>query len=460
MLLNRRTLLTGVAASVVNPAVSWAAQDASLLTPRPASVQLLPVEYPKSDLWLFGDTTPGPEIRVRQGDRVVQQLTNQLPQATSIHWHGIRIANAMDGVPGLTQEPVAPGESFDYDFVVPDAGTYWYHSHNQSTEQVARGLYGPLIVEETDAPDVDAEHVLVLDDWLLEASGQLFGDFGSRHERSHAGRVGNYITTNGMNAYGVDAKRHQRLRLRLINASNARIFELGLQGLDGWIVALDGMPLQEPERVQRGFLLAPAQRVDLVVDVTAEVGNEAYLVRFEDGQSLAQTAFTVSDTHATVRRNPVAALPPNPTTQIVSLDGATKTRLIMEGGAMGRLRSAMFEGEQKSFRQLVKLNQFWAFNGEIGLTEDPLVTVDAGETVELDIVNDTSFPHGMHLHGQHFQEVLQDGSLGPLRDTLLVFGGETRKIAFSASNPGDWLFHCHMLSHQDAGMKTWMRVRG
>lgn len=460
MLLNRRTLLTGVAASVANPAVNWAAQDASLLTPRPASVQLLPVEYPKSDLWLFGDTTPGPEIRVRQGDRVVQQLTNQLPQPTSIHWHGIRIANAMDGVPGLTQEPVAPGESFDYDFVVPDAGTYWYHSHNQSTEQVARGLYGPLIVEETDAPDVDAEHVLVLDDWLLEASGQLFGDFGSRHERSHAGRVGNYITTNGMSAYGVDAKRHQRLRLRLINASNARIFELGLQGLDGWIVALDGMPLQEPERVQRGFLLAPAQRVDLVVDVTAEVGNEAYLVRFEDGQSLAQTAFTVSDTHATVRRKPVAALPPNPTTQIVSLNGATKTRLIMEGGAMGRLRSAMYEGEQKSFRQLVKLNQFWAFNGEIGLTEDPLVTVDAGETVELDIVNDTSFPHGMHLHGQHFQEVLQDGSLGPIRDTLLVFGGETRKIAFSASNPGDWLFHCHMLSHQDAGMKTWMRVRG
>ena len=458
MRLKRRTLLTGLAASVASPSVSWAAPDTALLTPRPASVQLLPVEYPKSDLWLFGDTTPGPEIRVRQGDRVVQRLTNQLPQPTSIHWHGIRIANAMDGVPGLTQEPVAPGESFDYDFVVPDAGTYWYHSHNQSTEQVARGLYGPLIVEETDAPNVDAEHVLVLDDWLLEASGQLFGDFSSRHERSHAGRVGNYVTINGMNAYGVGAKQYQRLRLRLINASNARIFELGLQGLDGWIVALDGMPLQEPEQVQRRFLLAPAQRVDLVVDVTAEVGDEAYLVRFEDGQSLAQPAFTVSDTRATVRRDPVAALPPNPAAHVVSLDGSTKARLIMEGGAMGRLRSAMFEGEQKSFRQLVQLNQFWAFNGEIGLTEDPLATVDTGETVELDIVNDTSFPHGMHLHGQHFQEVLQDGSLGPLRDTLLVFGGETRKIAFIASNPGDWLFHCHMLSHQDAGMKTWMRV--
>lgn len=459
MRLTRRTLLTGVAALVATPTISWATPGRKLLEPRPAAVQLLPDDYPESDLWLFGETTPGPEIRVLQGDRVTRQLVNHLPQPTSVHWHGIRIANAMDGVPGLTQEPVAPGETFDYDFVVPDAGTNWYHSHNQSTEQVARGLYGPLIVEERDALDIDAEHVLVLDDWLLETSGQLFGDFRARHERSHAGRVGNYITTNGVNGYGVDAQRNERLRLRLINAANARIFQLGLQGLEGWIVALDGMPLQRPELVTGELLLAPAQRIDLIVDVTAETGEEAYLVRFDDNQSHAQTTFQVTGSHAKMRRGAVQALPVNPTPEITALDGATQARLIMEGGAMGRLQSATLDGERRTFRQLVQSNQFWAFNGEIGLTADPLVAADVGETVRLEIVNDTSFPHGMHLHGQHFHEVAQDGALGPLRDTLLVFGGETREIAFVASNPGDWLFHCHMLSHQDAGMKTWMRVR-
>ena len=134
----------------------------------PATVQLAPDGYPATDIWGFGGTAPGPTLRVAQGARLQQRFINNLPQASTVHWHGIRIDNAMDGVPGLTQDAVAPGESFDYDFVVPDAGTYWYHSHNQSVEQVARGLYGTLIVEEADGPDVDRDEVLVLDDWLID----------------------------------------------------------------------------------------------------------------------------------------------------------------------------------------------------------------------------------------------------------------------------------------------------
>ena len=459
MHMTRRSLFKGVAASVAVPRLGWATPGKELLEARPASVQILPDDYPASDLWLFGETTPGPEIRIRQGGQVTRRLVNRLPQPTSVHWHGIRIANEMDGVPGLTQEAVLPGASHEYSFRAPDAGTYWYHSHNQSTEQVARGLYGPLIIEENDASDFDREDVLVLADWLLGSSGKLFDDFRSRHQRSHAGRIGNYITTNGTYAYRLDAMRHERLRLRIINAANARIFELGLNGLDGWIVAVDGMPLPDPKAVHGKIILAPAQRIDLVVDVMADVGEEAYLVRFVDGEAHVQATFRITGTHATTRRNGIRALPPNPVHSIELTRDATRARLVMEGGAMGRLQSAVLDGESRTFRQLVQENQFWAFNGEVGLTKAPLVTADVGETVRLEIINDTSFPHGMHLHGQHFREVRPDGTLGPYRDTLLVFGGEAREVVFVASNPGDWLFHCHMLSHQDAGMKTWMRVR-
>jgi len=200
-----------------------------------------------------------------------------------VHWHGIRIDNAMDGVPGLTQDAVAPGDNFDYDFEVPDAGTYWYHSHNRSTEQVARGLHGALIVIEPDAIDVDRDEVLLLDDWLIDTdTAQLFPDFEDPHSRSHGGRMGNLTTTNGIYDRMMTVQRHERLRLRLINASNARIFELGLQGLEGWTVALDGMPLPAPEPVSGTIFLGPGQRADLIVDVVAEDGTSAYLARAED----------------------------------------------------------------------------------------------------------------------------------------------------------------------------------
>ena len=144
--------------------------------------------------------------------------------------------------------------------------------------------------------------------------------------------------------------------------------------------------------------------------------------------------------------------------EVIGLDDARTVRLDMQGGAMGTLDSAFLNGEKKSFRELVVANQFWSFNGTIGMTDAPLVDVAKGETVKLQIYNDTSFPHAMHLHGLHFREIGEDGGLGPLRDTILMFGGQTRTIGFVADNPGDWLFHCHMLSHAASGMMTWMKV--
>ncbi|MBU3032107.1 multicopper oxidase family protein [Paracoccus marinaquae] len=447
-------------AALTVPALARAATPRfAELKARPARVQLAPPTYPKTEIWGYDGAMPGPELRMAQGARIQRSFLNELPQASSVHWHGIRIDNAMDGVTGLTQPAVEPGQGFDYDFVAPDAGTYWYHAHNRSTEQVARGLYGALIVEEPEAPDIDREEVLILDDWLLDPeTAQIDPDFTSRHDRSHAGRRGNFIATNGRFDLSLDVKQNERLRLRLINAANARIFVLSIFGMEGWTVALDGMPLSEPKPVSEVLIIGPGQRADLIVDVTAASGETAHLVRVEDQEGVSQVAFPVSGRAAAARRGSPHPLPPNPRMDISGMEKAVTARLNMQGGAMGTLDAATLDGERKSFRQLVDANQFWAFNGTIGMTDTPLANLSVGETLKLEIYNDTSFPHAMHLHGMHFREVTGDAGLGPFRDTLLMFGGETRTIAFVVDNPGKWLFHCHMLSHADSGMMTWLEV--
>ena len=159
--LDRRSLLAGTAALALVGSLPAAARASSgaarafRLTPRPGRVPLLPAPYPETEIWGYDGRVPGPEIRLRQGDRVEIEVTNELAQPTTVHWHGLRIANAMDGVPELTQPPIRPGETFTYRFTVPDAGTYWYHPHTLSSQQIAHGLYGPLIVEEPDPPQVD-----------------------------------------------------------------------------------------------------------------------------------------------------------------------------------------------------------------------------------------------------------------------------------------------------------------
>lgn len=462
MLSRRHFMGTAAASAMVGLPQNLLASNGafSTIAARVQDVQLAPPSYAQTEIWGYEGQMPGPEIRLPQGQRVQRTLKNSLPQATSIHWHGIRSDNAMDGVAGLTQEAVAIGDHFDYDFNAPDAGTYWYHSHNRSAEQVARGLYGALIVEESDAPDVDREEVLVLDDWLLNPeTAQIDPDFTARHDRSHAGRRGNFVATNGRYDLSLPTVQNERLRLRLINAANARIFVLKLAGLEGWVVALDGMPLPAPQPVTKELLLAPGQRIDLFVDVTADAGETAHLLRIDDEKGVSQVAFPVISAGTRLRRDAPKALPPNPDQTVTGLKDALRARLNMAGGAMGSLDAAILNGERETFQDLVEANQFWAFNGIIGMTETPFLEADVGQTVRLEILNDTAFPHAMHLHGMHFREVQKDGSFGPLRDTLLSFSGDTREIAFMANNPGDWLFHCHMLSHAESGMMTWLKVK-
>lgn len=453
--IDRRMFLAGAAASAMMPGLV-AAKDIPSLTARPGRVSLLPADYPETAIWGFEGGVPGPELRLKQGESLVQRLVNDLPQATSVHWHGVRVPNAMDGVPGMTQDAVPPGGEFTYEFTPPDAGTFWYHAHNHSTEQVARGLYGILIVDEVAPPDVDHDISVVLDDWRLNEAGAITEDFDQMHDWTHAGRIGNFVKAT-MRPQVVKLRRNDRLRLRLVNVAVDRIMQIGLHGMVGAIVALDGMPLEVPEHTDH-LVLGPAQRADFIVDVTAEVGEQAILAIHEQDEAFVLSHFDVVSGGTTVARGPVQPLPANPLLPLTTAEAAKVAPLRMEGGAMGGLKQGIWKGQVLSIRELVAQGQVWTFNGQAGVSETPLIEAPAGEIVEVELQNDTAFPHAMHLHGHHFQERLADGRLGPLRDTILMDRAESRSIVFRADNPGDWLLHCHMLSHQKAGMKTWIKV--
>ena len=432
MQMNRRSFLAATTAAIVLPRTALASP--SVLRAEPVVAQILPEGDGTTAMLGLNGTTPGPELRLRQGEELAIRFENQTDEGSSMHWHGIRLNNAMDGVPDLTQPLVQSGESFDYRFQVPDAGTFWYHSHNRSWEQVAKGLYGPLIVEERDPPQVDHDITVMLDDWRIEETGALVGGFGNMHDFAHAGRLGNYAKALVSRD---TVQQGDRIRLRFINTATARVFPMRINGLKGRIVALDGMPLPNPEPIA-DVTLAPAQRVDFIADVTGPV-DFLFIARSE---LYEMGGLTVEGENPAPITSEISALPPAyiPTPK----DQADHTlTLKMEGGAMGGRHAGA---------------DIWAFNGTSGLTDKPWMQFKRGETAIIDLVNGTSFPHGIHLHGHHFYELNPDGTVGNLRDTSLVERGESRKIAAVFDNPGKWLLHCHMLGHQASGMKTWVEV--
>src|SRR5256714_4610502 len=214
----------------------------------------------------FNGEVPGPTIEANVGDTIEVRLKNSLPQATMVHWHGIRLPADMDGT-GAVQQAVEPGETFTYRFVVPDAGTFWYHSHTNETEQVERGLYGPLIVRSADEPKLDRERVLVLDDLKLDAAGNL-SPFGDSHEH-HAGREGEIRLLNGRQEPELELAGGQIERWRIVNAANTKYVRLSIGGRPLLIIGTDGGLLSEPREATEG-LVTPGERVELPLGAVDE----------------------------------------------------------------------------------------------------------------------------------------------------------------------------------------------
>ncbi|HJO74169.1 MAG TPA: multicopper oxidase family protein [Rhodospirillales bacterium] len=434
-----------------------------VLEPKPGTAPLAGVDKPGVSVWGYQGTVPGPLIRVKRGEKVRVRLKNGLAQPTTIHWHGIRIDNAMDGVPGLTQDAVQPGKTFDYSFIAPDAGTYWYHSHAKTWEQVARGLYGMLIVEEEAPPKVDRELLFVADDWRLDADGQIDEEsLGNLHDWSHAGRMGNWLTVNGLTDPDIPVRAGERIRVRMINTANARTLAFDFEPLSPQVIALDGQPVS-PWTLGGALRLAPAQRADVIIDIDGKPGDTIPVWEVSTRNRLKAAQFKIANGPPLRERPPEAPIVLSPNSRLATpkLDGAQAIEMVMEGGAMGGLREGSIDGKMFSIQELVEKKLVWAFNGKVGMQKQPLAAIPKGRTAVINMVNKTAFPHAMHLHGHHFRVIERDAKPvtgAPWRDTELVARNEQVRIAFVADNPGKWLFHCHMLEHVAAGMITWIEV--
>ncbi|MDC1357139.1 multicopper oxidase family protein [Pseudomonadota bacterium] len=410
-----------------------------------------------SNLWLYNHENPGPLLKANKGDILKVNFTNNLDEPTSIHWHGIKNINKMDGVPYLTQDPVQPGETFSYEFPVNQSGTYWYHAHFESWKQVAKGLYGPLVVNDKTDDLIEDDIVILADDWRLNKKYQIDKkSFGSLMDWSHAGRVGNWLTMNGKKSPQYSIKANSLARLRFINASNARILKFGSSLKNNNIIAIDGVTVKP--MLVKDFTLAPGQRIDLLI-------NSVDLLKvdfFEISHTKQLKAFTLNVTKANNKTRDITNINFTSNWILPKLNKAKIINIRMQGGAMGNLSKANFDGVEKDFRSLATEDKkLWAFNKEIGSYEYLLAKVKLNQVVILDVWNDTRWPHSMHLHGNHFfvkSKEFKDNIDYISRDTYLMQAGEKAKLIFLADNPGKWLFHCHMLEHAASGMISYIDV--
>jgi len=467
MRVSRRALLTGAGGialgSVLPSHPSFANTEIKeyCLTATPGVANLTGDGYPNTAVWAYDGTVPGPEMRVRQGDPVRIVVTNKLGEDTTVHWHGIRLPNRMDGVPGLTQPPIRPGESFTYEFTPPDAGTFWYHPHANTLQQLGRGLAGTLIVEERAPIAVDRDLTWLIEDWRLDDDGRIAPGFGNRMEAGMSGRIGNTVTINGRLLDRVSVKPGERLRLRLVNAMLARILGLRFADHRPVVVAYDGQPCDPHPLEDDRLVLGPGMRADLILDMVGTPGR-SYAVIDDFYRDLAYKLVDLAydSVRATRERPPDAPpiLPANPLPE-PDLAAAARHEVALQGGMMGGMR-IMGMGMMGSGAVA------WAMSG-MSMTGDgqpkmpPLLTLKQGQSAVLDLRNETAWWHPMHLHGHSFRVISRNGkptTRKEWRDTVLVPPRESTEIAFVADNPGDWMFHCHVTDHQETGMMATLRI--
>ncbi|HWA38282.1 MAG TPA: multicopper oxidase family protein [Burkholderiales bacterium] len=416
---------------------------------------------PSTDVWSYNGAVPGPELRYRQGERLRIEVENALGAETTVHWHGIRLPNAMDGVPHLTQKPIAAGGGrFLYEFDLPDAGTYWYHPHLGSPEQVGRGLYGPLIIEEREPPEVDRDVVWVLSDWRLDREARIVPDFMNFMDASHAGRIGNTVTVNGAIRESFTVRAGERIRLRLINASNARIYGLSFEGHAPQLIAFDGQPVA-PKAAER-VVLGPAQRADLILDCGGAPGSRHRVVdNFYERRAyrLLDLAYSPEDP---LRREfpPVPRLAANPA-PVANLASAERHSIVFGGGMMGDMPGGMGGMMGGGMMGGGRGRMIWTVNGkavpEHDHAHEPLLRLARGRSYVLELVNDTAWHHPIHVHG-HVFSVISGRQKDTSGDTVLIDPRTRAEIAFVADNPGNWMLHCHVLEHQASGMMSTFRV--
>ncbi len=391
------------------------------------------------DGYAYNGSVPGPLIEARVGDTLVVHFRNDLSEATTIHWHGIRLPANMDGGP-QSQPPVPPGGTFEYRFVLADAGTFWYHPHLAESDQMERGLYGAIVVRGDDEPEVDTEAVLLLDDLTLDASGEL-APFGGIAE-DHGGREGPVQLVNGRLTPAVEARAGERQRWRIVNAGSSRFYRLALAGHTFTVLGGDDGRASAPSSATELFLV-PGDRVDVLVDVVAAPGSTVALTneRYPRGHGYGvYAAMSVASLLVEEREALELPAPFEWTREIDRLSGGAPTREL-------RFTEAVIDTATETVT--------FAINGESYPDVTPLES-NVGAVEVWDLVNESQMDHPFHLHGFFFQVVSRDGvaeERPTWEDTIDLRGLETVRIAFAIDErPGMWMFHCHILDHLGHGM--------
>jgi FtsP/CotA-like multicopper oxidase with cupredoxin domain len=380
--LSRRQWLSGAASAIATisllPPSSFARSDGPdqvILRAAPARLLLRagePIEIPA-----FSGTTPGPTLKLRQGDQVNISIFNELNEKITPYWHGVRTVRS----PGVDAE-IRPGQQAGFRVQPPDAGTFWYRTLPRTG-----GLYGLLIVEEKTKPDVDRDAVLVLDEWRLEDNRT--------------------ITANGRPSADIPVRAGERIRLRLLNAAPNRTMQLRFDKHQVWVMAIDGQPA-EPFVARDGRLaLAPGNRIDVFIDATSEPGATAPILLDQSGSEIAvaQLAYETGRREGPSRGAP----PPLPGNALPSrIDFRTAVRPTIELGDL--------PADIAAFK------------------------VARGRAVVLTLTNRSAVPTVVHIHGHHVRllDKLDDGWKPFWLDTLVVAPGQTERVAFVPETVGRW----------------------
>lgn len=433
-------------------------------------------------MFAYNGQIPGPTLRVPQGARAVVELTNGLPYETTVHWHGLRLAASSDGVPHLSQDPVAPGASFRYELSFPDEGVFWYHPHVREDAQQDLGLAGLILVE---GPRVEGEArprelVAVVDDLLVDEDGALAPFYEEAATHAVMGRFGNRFLVNGSLGWRESAAPGERVRVHLANVANARPLNLVFAGAERVdLIGLDGGFLTEPTRVE-SVRLAPSERatVDVTMPPTGNVrllhvaaGREAKLgILVADANATgAFTGLAPAGPHVRARESlaPALALARATPTVNLSLDVAMPDMGGMAGmDHGGGMEPAPIEWEDEMGAEMSALTTrdvTWRIRDDAtGRTnEDIRLEFAQGSLVQIRIRNpamaDHPMQHPIHFHGQRFLVQSIDGEPNPLpawKDTVLVPAGSSVVLTLEASNPGTWVVHCHVSEHLEAGMEA------
>ena len=392
------------------------------LRARPGSAKLRGDDQPVTAIWGFDGVSPGPLLRAKRGEDFNLRVTNDLADPIALHWHGMRIPNAMDGGRDVNGPIIQSTASFDYRFRPPDAGTFWYRA--VAADQVSRGLYGLLIVDDAAETEIDREVTLVLDEWAIETDGSLAISL-SPTAKEHA-------TVNGRPGVDIPVRSNERVRFRILNASTARALSVRIDQHRPIVMAIDGQPSEPFAARDARVTLAPGNRVDLFVDAVLAAGASASIL-IGNGIEEKPIAHLIYEPRAPARPAlraeprplPPAALPPR-----MDLARAQRGELPVDSGAnLTSWGSALF-------------------------------TVKRGRTVVLALPNRTAAAYFMHLHGHHFRllDALDDGWKPFWLDTVIVPPSQTTRIAFVADNPGKWPIRCTRLGDGALGANRWFEV--